>query len=90
MKINYGRQELTAAQEVALVEWRRKKDQVRDAILGGLAKLPQDLQDFWNVESNIITGSGWIEKASKCINIPHSEVWDDTRSDVEFVSTIHN
>lgn len=86
MKINYGRQELTDLQEIALVGWYRKKTDVRDAIKNNLTKLPQELQDFWNEPRNQITKSMFLEKASEYIEVPHSDIWHDDRSDVKFIS----
>lgn len=88
MQIWKNRQELTANQEAALVDWHRKYDEVSAAIRCGVDKLPQNLRDRWYEPAFIIVGSDWVEKASQHIPIPHPEIWNDSRSEKQIVDAI--
>lgn len=72
---NMGRELLSKDEwEILYLEYSKKRD-IKEAILHGMNKLPEHLQDRWFDGSRMITGSNWIEEASKHIHIPFPEVW---------------
>lgn len=72
---NYDREEISKEQWELEESIAQKESEAGRFVAENMHKLPQELQDYWLTSGHLVKGSGFMDKASKYIDIPHPDVW---------------